>query len=143
METSPLPAYHFVVDWGGTRIGFSQISGLSISVDVTEFNDGSDPTNTSRKMPGRLHYSNIILKRGIVKGDKDFYDWMHSIHMNTVERRNILIKLLDENHEPVVSWKVKNAFPVRFTGPILTANACTIAVEELELAHEGFTLEMA
>ena len=88
-------------------------------------------------------WGNLTLKRGTFKGKNGFYDWMKTISLNTVKRRNVTISLLNENHEPVVSWKVKNAFPVRFTGPILTANACTIAVEELELAHEGFTLEMA
>lgn len=143
MESTELPAYHFMADWSGTRTGFSEISGLSMNVSVTELTNGADPMHSTRKIPGRMHYSNIILKRGIVKGDSDFYNWMQSINMSTVDRRNIVVSLLDENHLPVVSWKIKNAFPVRFSGPILIANASSIAIEELELTHEGFTMEMS
>jgi len=139
----PMPAYHFTVEWGGARINFIEVSGLNISVDVTEFRDGSDPGQVAHKMPGHTHYSNIILKRGILKGDNDFFAWMNTKSLNQVERRDIVIKLLNENHEPVASWKAVNAFPVRFSGPVLNANASDVAIEELELAHEGLIAEVS
>ena len=138
----PLPAYHFTVDWGGTRTGFIEVSGLNISVDVTEFRDGTDPNKAARKMPGHFNFSNIILKRDIVKGDNDFFRWMQTINLNTAERRDIVVTLLNENHEPVIRWKVNNSFPVKLTGPVLTANSNNVAIEELELAHEGISVEM-
>jgi len=142
MGQYPLPAYHFIVDWGGTRTGFIEVSGLNITVDVTEFKEGSDLNKAARKMPGHFHFSNIVLKRDIVKGDNDFFKWMSTINLNTVERRNVVITLLDESHQPVVRWKVNNSFPVKLTGPVLVANASNVAIEELELAHEGISVEM-
>ena len=91
-------------------------------------------------MPGQVRYSNIILKRGITKGDNDFYNWISTIKLNTVERRDISIALLNEAHEPVMVWRVKNAFPIRLIGPELNASANEIAIETLELAHEGITI---
>lgn len=143
MGQYPLPAYHFMVEWGGTRTGFTEVSGLTITADVTEFREGSDPNQAARKIPGRLHYSNIVLKRGILKGDNDFFKWMQTINLNTVERRDITISLLNESHEPVIRWQVKNSFPVRLTGPVLIANASSVALEELELAHEGISVIMS
>lgn len=142
MGQYPLPAYHFTADWGGTRTGFIEISGLNIMVNVTESRDGADPAKAARKMPGRFHFDNIILKRDIVKGDNDFFKWMQTINLNTVERRDIIITLLNENHEPVIRWKINNSFPVKLTGPVLIANANSVAMEELELAHEGISVEM-
>jgi phage tail-like protein len=88
-------------------------------------------------MPGLRKYANIVLKRGIVKGDIDFFNWMNTQSLNEIERRDVVIKLLNQNHEPVISWIAINAFPVRLSGPVLNAAISNIAIEELELAHEG------
>jgi phage tail-like protein len=142
MGQYPLPAYHFIVDWGGTRTAFLEISGLNIMIDVTELRQGADTNQSARKAPGHIHYSNIILKRAIQRGDNEFFTWVATIKLNTVERRDIVIKLLNENHEPVISWKVINSFPVKLTGPVLNANANCVAIEEIELAHEGIFIEV-
>ena len=138
-----MPAYHFIVEWGGTRTSFFEVFGLNITIDVTEFREGSDPDQTAHKMPGHTHYSNIILKRGILRGDNDFFLWINTKSLNHVERRDIVIKLLNQNHEPVVSWKAVNAFPVKYSGPVLNASSSDIAIEELELAHEGLIAEVS
>lgn len=136
----PLPAYHFLVEWGGTRVGFSEVSGLNISVDVNEYREGSDPEYHTRKMPGLSKFSNITLKRGVIKNDNDFFNWINKVVFNQPERRDIIIKLLNELHEPVVTWKVQNAFPVKYTGPTLIAHSTNIAIEELEITHEGLSI---
>jgi phage tail-like protein len=51
----PMPAYHFRVEWGGANVGFMEVSGLNINIDVTEFRNGADPSQTLRKMPGLIH----------------------------------------------------------------------------------------
>jgi len=135
------PAYHFSVDWGGTRIGFSEVSGLNINIDVIEYREGSSPENSPTKMPGLRKFTNITLKRGIVKGDNDFFNWINTQQLNTIERRDVVIKLLDEHHQPVVVWKLKNAFPVRYSGPLLQAHSSEVAIEELELTHDEITVE--
>ena len=137
----PQPAYHFKVDWGGTNTGFSEVSGLNIYIDLLSYRDGSSPEYSQTQMPGMVHFSHIVLRRGITRGDNDFFNWINTQQLNTIERRDITIALLDETHAPIVIWKVRNAFPVRYSGPVLQANSSHIAMEELELAHEGITVE--
>ena len=132
---------HFRVEWGGVRASFLEVSGLDIQLDVVEERDGSSPVNAARKMPGQARYSNIVLKRGIVKGDNDFYRWMSTARLNTIERRDVTISLLDETHQPLMTWKARNAFPAKLTGPQLNANGTDVAIETLELAHEGLEVE--
>ncbi len=141
MAEYPLPVFHFKVDWGGTKIEFSEVSGLNIEAQVIEYRDGASPEYTMRKMPGLVKYGNITLKRGIFKSDNDYYKWLNTIKMNTVERRDITISLLDEEHNPVMVWKVKNAFPVKIEGPGLKASGNEVAIESIEVAHEGLTIE--
>src|SRR5262245_1076127 len=98
----PLPAFHFQVEWGGTRIGFSEVSGLTMEIQAIEYRDGASPVYSVIKMPGIPKYNNITCKRGIVAADNEYHDWVQTISLNTVERRNITISLLNENHEPVM-----------------------------------------
>jgi phage tail-like protein len=141
MATYPLPGFHFQVEWGGTRIGFTEVSGLSIDVEVIEYREGADAEYAPRKMPGRVSYGDIALKRGIVEGDGEFFAWLNTIQLNKVERRNVTISLLNENHEPVMVWKAVNAFPRRLEGPFLHASDGEVAIETLVLAHEGLRVE--
>jgi phage tail-like protein len=136
----PLPKYHFIVQWGGNQIGFTEVTGLDINIEVIEYRSGSSPVQSVTKMPGLIKYSNITLKRGIVKGDTDFFKWINTIQQSTVERRDVVISLLNENHEPVMTWKARNAFPVKYSGPDLNAESSDVAIETLELAHEGLEL---
>jgi phage tail-like protein len=86
-------------------------------------------------------YSNISLKRGTFKGDNEFYKWLNTISLNTVDRRDLTISLLNEKHEPVVVWKVHNAFPIKVQSTDLKADGSDVAIEQLDLAHEGLTIE--
>jgi phage tail-like protein len=137
----PLPAFHFVVDWGGSSVGFTEVSGLTYEIQAIEYRDGASPEYHVSKMPGLQKFSNITLKRGIFSGDNEFFDWLNTVKMNTIERRDLTIKLLNESHEPVMVWKVKNAFPVKMEGPSLKASGNEVAIETVELAHEGFSVE--
>ncbi|OIO82092.1 MAG: phage tail protein [Gallionellaceae bacterium CG1_02_60_948] len=137
----PLPVFHFSVQWGGTRIGFSEVTGLTQENQAIEYREGNFPEYSTIKMPGMRKFSNVTLKRGIVKSDNEFFRWLATVSLNTVERRDIIISLLNENHEPVMTWKVLNAFPVKVEGPQLKATGNEVAIESIELAHEGLSLE--
>lgn len=141
MADYPLPAFHFAVDWGGSKLEFSEVSGLNIETQVIEYRHGLSPEFSMVKMPGIQKFGNITLKRGIFKKDNDYFKWLNTTKMNTVERRDITISLLDENHAPVIVWKVKNAFPVKLEGPGLKASGNEVAIESMEIAHEGLTVE--
>ncbi|WP_294286722.1 phage tail protein [uncultured Chryseobacterium sp.] len=141
MSTYPLVKFAFEVDWGGTKVGFQEVSGLNIETDVIEYRHGASPDFSKIKMTGLQKFSNITFKRGTFKSDNEFYTWFKTMQGNTVERRSITISLLDENGEPAVTWKVKNAFPVKLQSTDLKAEGNEVAVETLEIAHEGLTIE--
>ncbi|GAB7025112.1 phage tail protein [Geotalea toluenoxydans] len=137
----PLPVFHFRVEWGGKRIGFSEVTGLTQENQAIEYRDGSFPEYSSIKMPGLRKFSNITLKRGVVKSDNDFFAWLSTVKLNTVERRDLAISLLNENHDPVMVWKVHKAFPVKVEGPQLKASGNEVAIESIEIAHEGLEVQ--
>lgn len=137
----PLPVFHFTVQWGGTRVGFSEVTGLTQENQAIEYRDGSFPEYSSIKMPGLRKFSNVTCKRGIVSADNEFFDWLSTIRLNKVERRDVIVSLLNESHEPVMVWKLHNAFPVKIEGPQLKAAGNEVAIESIELAHEGLELQ--
>lgn len=141
MAEYPLPKFHFRVEWGGAKIGFTEVSGLEVSTDVIEYRDGFSPVYSKIKMPGIPKFGNITMKRGTFAGDNDFVKWYNSISLNTVERRPLTISLLNEKHEPVIVWKVQNAFPVKVTSTDLKADGNEVAIETIEVAHEGLTIQ--
>jgi len=137
----PLPRNHFRVEWGGIRIGFCEVSGLGIEFDAPTFREGNSPENSNLTMPGMLRYPHLVLKRTLVKGDNDFYKWLQTAKLNTVERRDITVSLLDAQHQPVVIWKFKNAFPVKLEYSPLDAQCSGPMLETLAITHEGLTVE--
>ena len=124
MSIFECPSYHFQVDWGGTRTDFTEVSGLNITIDVISHREGSNLLESSLKIPGMISYSNIIFKRPIRNNDNEFFEWIITKKLGTVERR-----------------KVRNSFPVKYSGPVLEANTSEIAMEILEIAHEGLMVE--
>ncbi|MBN8718823.1 conserved hypothetical phage tail region protein [Hydrobacter penzbergensis] len=141
-NTYPIPKFHFRVEWGGSRIGFSEATGLDKQIEAIEYREGSSPTYSKIKMPGLHKFSNITLKRGTFEGDKEYYKWINTVNLNKVERRDVTISLLNENHDPVITWKVINAFPVKIQASDLKADGNEVAIETLELAHEGLDVLM-
>jgi phage tail-like protein len=141
MSNYPLPKFHFQVEWGGTRIGFTEVTGLGVETEAIEYREGSSPEYSKIKMPGMQKFANITLKRGVFRNDNEFYNWWNTVSLNTIERRDITISLLNESHEPVMVWKVKNAWPVKVQSTDLKSDGNEVAIETLELAHEGLMIE--
>lgn len=144
MANYPLPKFHFRVDWDGiANAGFTEVTGLEVTTEKIEYRDGASPEYSKIKMPGMQTFGDLTLKRGVFKGDNEFYAWWNTVAMNTITRRNVTISLLNEAHEPVVVWKVKNAWPLKVTSSDLNAGSNEVAIETLVLAHEGITMEHA
>jgi phage tail-like protein len=141
MANYPLPKFHFRVEWGGSKIGFTEVTGLNIENEMIEYRDGSSPEYHKIKMPGLQKFGNITLKRGMFNGDNEFFQWLNTVSLSKVERRDVSIALLNEKHEPVYIWRVKNAFPVKVVAPDLKSDANEVAVETIEIAHEGLIIE--
>ena len=142
MSNYPLPKFHFQVEWGGTRIGFTEVSGLTTETEVIEYREGSSPEYSKVKMPGMQKFGNITLKRGTFNSDNEYYQWWNSVKLNTIERRDMTISLLNENHEPVMVWKVKNAWPNKVQSTDLKSDGNEVAIETLEIVHEGLTIDL-
>ena len=139
--TYPLPKFHFQVKWDpGTRIGFTEVTGLDKQVEAIEYREGSSKDYSKIKMPGLHKFSNITLKRGTVAKDTEFFDWINEINLNKVTRRDIVISLLDEKHEPIMTWKALAAFPIKVQASDLKADGNEVAIETIEIAHEGLNI---
>jgi phage tail-like protein len=141
MPQYPVSKFHFQVEWGGSKIGFTEVTGLEVSTEVIEYRDGASREYHKIKMPGMQKFSNITMKRGTFLGDNDFYNWWNTVALNTIDRRNLIISLLNEKHEPVVVWNVKNAWPVKVQSTDLKADGNEVAIETIEIAHEGLIIQ--
>jgi phage tail-like protein len=143
----PMTSLHFQVSWGDSKntSSFSEVSGLTMEAEVIEYRDGTDVSLTTRKTPGLKKYGNVSLKRGIMPAESGngLYEWYNTIKAGTVARRPVTISLLNEQHEPVMTWKIKDAWPVKVEGPGLNATGNEIAIETLEFVHEGLDIEVA
>ena len=143
MANYPISGFHFQVEWGGTRIGFTEVSGLTVELQTIDYREGSSLEYQVTKMSGIPQYSNITLKRGIFRADNEFFQWLNSVKMNNIDRRELTISLLDEEHNPVMVWKVKDAWPCKVEGPSLNSTGNEVAVESIDLCHEGLSIEAA
>lgn len=136
-ELWPVPKFHFEVTWGDIDLGFQEVTGLEMETQFIEYRAGNDPELVTQKIPGLKKHGNITLKKGVFENDTTFYDWFADVQTNIERREDITISLLNEEHEPVMTWTVRNAFPVKISGPDLKSDANEVALETIELAHEG------
>lgn len=133
----PYGGYNFMVELDGlTRAGFKECSGIESSVDVIDYREGTDPRNIGRKLPGRRQPSAITLRRGVTD-ERTLWDWHNKAASGNIDRRSISIILCDETGAEKIRWNVTAAWPSKWTGPTLDAGASDVAIEALELVHEG------
>jgi phage tail-like protein len=136
----PYKNYSFLVEIDGiASSAFKSVSGLGAEAEVIEYREGSDPLTSSRKLPGRVEYPNVVLRRGL-STSRDLWDWWQTVVDGTVERRDVSITLLDDSRTPVLRWHVRNAFPVKIQASDLEAEGNEVVIETIELAHEGLEL---
>lgn len=137
----PIPRFHFQVDWGGAKISFTEVTGLVMEREKIEYRHSDSKDFSKISMPGLIKLSNITLKRGKFEKDFDFNTWLDDIANERVEkRRDLVVRLLNEKHDPVAAWSASRCFPVKITAPDLKSDANEIAVESIEVAHEGLKL---
>jgi len=140
----PLPKFSFSVDWGSTQnLAFQEVTGLDAETQIIEYRAGNSPVYSTIKMPGIKKYGNITMKKGIFVKDNNFFAWYSSIKMNTIARITVIIKLLDESGKPTMTWTLTNAWPTKVTGTDLKSDGNEVAIESIEIAHEGLTIANA
>lgn len=135
-RNDPYRAYNFLVELDGiTRAGFRECSGLDSSQDPIEYREGGEVL-TVRKLTGLNKYSNISLKWGMTD-DVEFWDWRKKAMDGKVERKNGSIILLNDEGEERLRWNFREGWPTKWTGPSFNATGNEVAIETLEIAHEG------
>jgi phage tail-like protein len=121
---------------GGKQIQavFSELSGLQVEMQTMDYEEGGTNTFVHR-LPGRLKVGNITLKHGLTKSN-DFLKWCMNI-----ERKNVTVVMYDVAGQAVLRWHFNRAYAVKWTGPNFTADSTAMAIESVEITHEGLTVE--
>ncbi len=137
MPTYPFAKFRFKVTIDKVGVaGFSEVSGFDASMDVIEYRNGNEKPATPAKLPGIRKYSNVTLKWGVTS-DKAVYDWLASWLEKAGERQNISVSLLDDEEKDLATWTITACWPVKYTMPELNSTSSEVAIESIEIAHEG------
>lgn len=145
----PLPVYNYRVDIGSDAVAFSEVSGLSISYETSTYKESpvesGKPGPRVMIMPSQSQPPTISLKKGLVPAVsvKVLYDWIKGIQTNQIEKKDISVSLCNEKGEPVVTWKVSNAFPTKLEAPTFDSNSNDVAIESMELMADGISIAEA
>lgn len=146
----PVPQFRFNVEIVDVaEISFQEVSGLDMEIQSIDYRVGDSPNDSVLKVPGMKVYSNVTFKRGVYKDDNKLYDWFQDVRENyngpdhEDMKKEIIINLLSDQDEIVLTWTLTNAFPVKLSGTTLNAQANELAIETLEVTHEGLTQELA
>ena len=138
-RVDPYKNFHFRLEIDGiTQAGFTECSGLGSEVEVIEYREGREPTHV-RKLPGRVRYPDITLKWGVTDS-RELYDWHRAVLQGQIQRKNLVIILLDDSGADKVRWNVSEAWPTKWEGPDLCAKGNDVAIETLVITCEGIEL---
>jgi phage tail-like protein len=139
----PMPKFHFQVKWDSEVMSFQEISGLDVESQIIEYRSGDSKQFSTVKMPGIQKSGNVTMKKGVFKSDNKFWDWFNQIKMNTIKRVPVTISLLDETGAPTMVWTLANAWPTKITGTDLKSDGNEVAIESIEITHEGLVIANA
>jgi phage tail-like protein len=144
VRDDPYPGYNFRVTLTGIAEDgavalFSEVSNIEAELGVIEYRGGAEPA-TPRKLPGIHKFANVTMKRGIT-GHIAFWNWILEGMNGKVHRTDGSIVLMDENQQDVMRWNIRRAWPAKYTGPGLNAANNEVAIETLEIAHEGLSID--
>lgn len=140
-RNDPYGAFNFRVEIDGVTVaGFTEASGLETEQDVIDYRDGNEDI-TVRKIPGLKKFTNISLKRGFT-GSDELWEWRKRVMDGQTERKSGAIVLLNEGREEVARWEFVEGWPSKWEGPAFNAKNSEVAIESLEIVHEGLTLSL-
>lgn len=139
-QTYPLPAYNFRVEIGTTAIACADVQGLSMQYEPITYKHGLSWKQGVEYMPGQKLPVRVTIRKGITKGGNQLYSWIETVKQNQVDKRDVSIHLCNESGQPVVSWQLRMAFPVRIEAPGFSAASGEVAIETLELMAGELTV---
>jgi phage tail-like protein len=141
VRQDPYLDFNFLVEIEGeAAAAFSEAELPEGRIEVVAYREGSDRVNAARLLPGRVEYGSLVLRRGFA-GDASLFQWWQAVSQGTLDRRNVSVVLLDEQSQEVARWNLRRAWPTKYAAPSLNALGNEVAIETLELAHEGIELE--
>lgn len=139
----PYGAFNFIVKFDGSETfgGFSDVSGLSTDITVSEYRNGNDPENHVRKIPGVHKVADVTLKRGLINSTT-LWQWITDVRDTGVNaQKSLTITLQDESRNEVQSWTLRGCIPLKYTGPTMAAKGGgDAAIEELVVSSEALVL---
>jgi phage tail-like protein len=143
MATDPYRSFNFELVIDNIPSGaFSECSGLTAEGDAVDYREGTDRQPNVRKLVGLRKYANIVLKRGYTQ-DTSLWAWYGNIRDGLADRRNVTINLLNEQRTAVLRWHAERAWINKIEGPGFKASGNEVAIESVEIVHEGLTIEVA
>ncbi len=148
-KSYPLPVYNYKVEIDGQTVGFSEVSGLSIHYETAKYAEspaaGGPPGPRWMHMPGQEGPATVTLKKGVVPtiSVSTFFNWINAIQSNRIDKKDIFVRLCDEEGKAVVSWKVINAFPTKLEAPSFSATSNDVAIETMEVMADRVRIEVA
>jgi phage tail-like protein len=133
----PLPKFYFSVDLGDLKnVAFQEVSGMDKEVQPLEYRHSNSKLFSPIKMPGMVKFGNVTMKRGVFVKDNTFWDWMNETKMNVIPRREVIIRLLDEEGKKTMQWTLRNAFPTKISSTDLKSEGSEVAIDSIEIAYE-------
>jgi phage tail-like protein len=145
----PLPVYNYKVDIDNETVTFSEVSGMSMSVEIFTYKESpiesGVPGPRVMHMPAQRAPAKVTLKKGVVVGSSvpTLFAWWNSTQLHLVDKKDIFIRLCNEEGDPVISWKVVNAFPTKLDAPTFDAKSNDVAIESMELTGDSIFIEEA
>jgi phage tail-like protein len=136
----PYGGYNFRVEWDGIiQAGFKTCAGLDSTQDVVDYREGTDKGLGRRRLPTLLTSANLTLGRGITD-NHELWDWRAEIIQGKGTRKNLSVILMDDQGREKRRWNLVNCWPSKWTGPSFDATTNEVAIETLEIAHEGISM---
>src|SRR6266446_1135343 len=140
-RVDPYRNFNFRLEIDGLSVGsFRECSGLAADGNAVEYREGTDVPRSVRKLVGLQTYSNVTLKRGYTT-NRELWDWYKNIVNGIADRRHGSVILMDEQRKDVLRWSIENAWIKKIEAPSFNDTANGVAVESIELVHEGLALE--
>jgi phage tail-like protein len=140
----PQVKFSFGLDLGdGRLLHFAAITGLGVETQVTDYRGGEAASVPPRRIPGQPKFGAVTLLKGLLPSDAILWEWLEAGRRNARQPRTVLIHLCDESGAPAMTYTLAKALPVRIGRTQRSADGAEVAVESLDLAHEGFTLANA
>ena len=135
------PAFRFIINVDGkTQAAFTECTLPTIEWEIEEVKEGGLNTFT-HQLPGQRKAGKITLKNGV--GKSELVDWYLESMSESFKRKSVAVTLLDLTHQPVITWNLSDAYPVKWTGPALKSDANSVAIQSLDLACGEISVEMA